>query len=82
MHFLLIQDEEANRMATGLCGGRDNVIVLKYFTFVNYQKLEQLRATMKEKFARSADSGIKIGFRLPDGNKTDHTFPTCSTVTC
>lgn len=35
---------------------------------------------MKEKFARSADSGVKIGFRLPDGNKTDHTFPTCSTV--
>lgn len=35
---------------------------------------------MKAKFDHSADAGVKMGFKLPDGNKTEHTFSSCSTV--
>ena len=42
--------------------------------------MESLQATMKAKFDHSAETGVKIGFKLPDGNKTEHVFTSSSTV--
>ena len=44
------------------------------------QHAEQLQAVMKSKFSSSNDSGIKIGFKLPDGSKTEYVFKENSTV--
>ncbi len=35
---------------------------------------------MKSKFSSTNDSGIKIGFKLPDGKKTEYVFRENSTV--
>ena len=44
------------------------------------QHAEQLQAVMKSKFSSSNDSGIKIGFKLSDGSKTEYVLKQNSTV--
>ena len=46
------------------------------------QNLQKVRCLMKSKFDCSdcSDTGIKIAFKLPDGNKHEYKFPSHSTV--
>ena len=46
------------------------------------QSLEKVKSTsVKSKFdGHSSDPGVKIAFKLPDGTKTEYTFPCYSTV--
>ena len=44
------------------------------------QHAEQLQAVVNSKFSLSNDSGIKVGFKLPDGSKTEYIFQHNSTV--
>ena len=44
------------------------------------QRVQQLQVVLKSKFHNSNASGIKVGFKLPDGRKEEYTFAESATV--
>ena len=44
------------------------------------QHAGKVQSVMKSKFSCSSDSGIKVGFKLPDGSKTEFVFQENSAV--
>ena len=56
-----------------LCGKYGIMVII-------VQHVEQLQAVMKSKFSSNNNAGIKVGFKLPDGNKTEFVFRENSTV--
>ena len=50
--------------------------------FFFFQVVVELQRSMADKFQRNPVSitGVKVGFKLPDGNKIEHVFSSASKV--